>query len=70
VAAVLALVAVPKLWRDPRRLFLLIVAASLAAVPFFLYGLIRFHVPLLPFLAIGAAVTIDAILSRRTAGTA
>jgi hypothetical protein len=30
-------------------------------VPIFLYGLIRFHIPLLPFLAIGAAITIDAI---------
>jgi len=66
VVAGLALVAVPRFWPDARRLFVLIVAASLAAVPLFLYGLIRFHVPLLPFLALGAAVTIDAMSSRRT----
>ena len=53
------------MWRDGRRLFVLIVAGSLAAVPFVLYGLVRFHVPLLPFLALGSAVTIDAILRRR-----
>jgi len=64
--AILALLAVPRLWRDARRLFVLIVAASLAIVPLFLYGLIRFHVPLLPFLAIGAAVTVTRFLSRRT----
>jgi 4-amino-4-deoxy-L-arabinose transferase-like glycosyltransferase len=69
IVAILGLVAVPKLWRDARRLFVLIVAASLAAVPFFLYGLVRFHVPLLPFLALGAAVTIEPIVSRRSAGT-
>jgi hypothetical protein len=39
----------------------LLVGASLAAVPIFLYGLIRFHIPLLPFFAIGAAITIDVI---------
>jgi 4-amino-4-deoxy-L-arabinose transferase-like glycosyltransferase len=68
VVAILGLFAVPKLWRDARRLFVLLVAASLAAVPLVLYGLVRFHVPLLPFLALGAAVTIDAILRRREAG--
>jgi 4-amino-4-deoxy-L-arabinose transferase-like glycosyltransferase len=70
VVALLALFAIPKLWRDARRLFVLIVAASLAIVPLFLYGLIRFHVPLLPFLAIGAAVTLESTFSRRTGGTA
>jgi 4-amino-4-deoxy-L-arabinose transferase-like glycosyltransferase len=64
--AILGLVAVPKLWRDGRRLFVLLVAASIAAVPFLLYGLVRFHVPLLPFLALGAAVPIDAMLRRRS----
>jgi hypothetical protein len=38
-------------------------------VPFFLYGLVRFHVPLLPFLALGAAVTVVGF-SRRNVGTA
>ena len=70
LVAALALFAIPKLWRDARRLFVLIVAASLAIVPLFLYGLIRFHVPLLPFLAIGAAVSVDSLLSRRSVGTA
>jgi 4-amino-4-deoxy-L-arabinose transferase-like glycosyltransferase len=65
VVAILGLIAIPRLWRDARRLFVLLVAASLAAVPFFLYGLVRFHVPLLPFLALGAAVTIDRIVRRR-----
>ena len=46
-----------KFVRDPRRLFVLLVAISLAVVPLFLYGLVRFHIPLLPFLALGAAVT-------------
>lgn len=69
VVAILALVAVPKLWRDGRRLFVLLVAASIAAVPFLLYGLVRFHVPLLPFLALGAAVTLDRF-SRRSGGRA
>ena len=64
VVAILGLIAIPRLWRDARRLFVLIVAASLAAVPFFLYGLVRFHVPLLPFLALGAAVTIDGARRR------
>jgi 4-amino-4-deoxy-L-arabinose transferase-like glycosyltransferase len=68
VVAILGLLAVPTLWRDARRLFVLMVAASLAAVPFVLYGLVRFHVPLLPFLALGAAVTIDAIRRRREPG--
>src|SRR5207244_11488856 len=64
--AVLALVAVPQFWRTARGLFVLLVAASPAALPLFLYGLIRFYVSLLPFLALGAAVTVDAMSSRRT----
>ena len=61
---------------DPRRTFVLLVGASIAVVPLFLYGLIRFHIPLLPFLALGAAVTIDSLerkrnrVSSRTDGTA
>ena len=65
VVFALALPAVVRFGRDPRRLFVLLVAGSLAIVPFYLYGLPRFHVPLLPFLAIGAAVTIDALRRRR-----
>ena len=61
VVAVLALFGIRKFLGDPRRLFVLVVAASIAVVPMFLYGLIRFHIPLLPFLAIGAAITIDVI---------
>jgi 4-amino-4-deoxy-L-arabinose transferase-like glycosyltransferase len=55
--------------RDPRRLFVLLVGASIAIVPVLLYGLTRFHIPLLPFLAIAAAAAIDGRL-RRNAGTA
>jgi 4-amino-4-deoxy-L-arabinose transferase-like glycosyltransferase len=65
VVFALALPAVVRFGREPRRLFVFLVAGSLAIVPFYLYGLPRFHVPLLPFLAIGAAVTIDALRSRR-----
>ncbi len=50
--------------RDPRRLFVLLTAASIAVVPLLLYGLPRFHVPLLPFLALGAAVTVDKLVER------
>jgi 4-amino-4-deoxy-L-arabinose transferase-like glycosyltransferase len=64
VVFALALPAVVKFGRDPRRVFVLLVEALLALVPFYLYGLPRFHIPLLPFLAIGAAVTIDAVRSR------
>jgi 4-amino-4-deoxy-L-arabinose transferase-like glycosyltransferase len=60
VVLALALVGARKFVGEPRRLFVLLVAATLAAVPLFLYGLIRFHIPLLPFLALGAAVSIDA----------
>jgi 4-amino-4-deoxy-L-arabinose transferase-like glycosyltransferase len=65
VVLALALPAVVRFGRDPRRLFVLLVACSLAIVPFYLYGLPRFHIPLLPFLAIGAAVTLDAVRTRR-----
>jgi 4-amino-4-deoxy-L-arabinose transferase-like glycosyltransferase len=61
VVAVLALLGIRKFLGDPRRLFVLLVATSIAVVPLFLYGLIRFHIPLLPFFAIGAAISIDAI---------
>ena len=64
VVLALALPAVVRFGRDPKRLFVLLVAGSLAIVPLYLYGLARFHIPLLPFLAIGAAVTIDGIRSR------
>jgi 4-amino-4-deoxy-L-arabinose transferase-like glycosyltransferase len=60
----LALPAVVRFGRDPKRLFVLLVAGSLTIVPLYLYGLARFHIPLLPFLAIGAAVTIEAIRGR------
>lgn len=61
VVLVLALFGIRKFLGDPRRLFVLLVGASIAAVPIFLYGLVRFHIPLLPFLAIGAALTINVI---------
>lgn len=64
VVFALALPAAVKFGRDPRRLFVLLVAGSIAVVPLYLYGLARFHIPLLPFLAIGAAVTIETVRSR------
>jgi 4-amino-4-deoxy-L-arabinose transferase-like glycosyltransferase len=75
VVLALALFGSRKFVHDPRRLFVLLVALSLAVVPLFLYGLIRFHIPLLPFLALGAAVTIDSLerkrnVSSRSDGTA
>lgn len=60
----LALLALPVFARrgDPRRLFLLLATAALAAsVPLFLYGYSRFLMPLLPLLAVMAAVPIVAL---------
>ncbi len=67
VVLVLALFGIRKFLGDPRRLFVLLVGASIAAVPLFLYGLVRFHIPLLAFFAIGAAITIDVIRPAQTA---
>ena len=55
---VLGLLAIPAFWRDPRRRFFLLAMASMAAAPLIFFGDVRFHVPVLPFLALGTAVTL------------
>jgi 4-amino-4-deoxy-L-arabinose transferase-like glycosyltransferase len=72
--SVLALLAVP--WfarrRRPERLLVLLTGVGLFLVPLGLYGLPRFKVPLAPFVALGAAVTLGRVIGagnerRRTA---
>jgi hypothetical protein len=62
---VLAALAVPRFFRrrDPRlgdRVILGLTAGALIAIPLELYGYTRFHIPVLPFQAIAAAVTLVA----------
>jgi hypothetical protein len=47
--------------RAPKRLFFVLVGLGLAGTPFLLFGDPRYHVPALPFLAIGAAATLRAL---------
>jgi 4-amino-4-deoxy-L-arabinose transferase-like glycosyltransferase len=47
--------------RRPRALFVLLCMGSLAALPFLLFGDPRYKVPLLPFLAVSAAVTLSRV---------
>ena len=65
VAVALGLVAVPAFVgrRRPWRLFFLLAAAALAVQPLIFFGDPRFHVPVLPFVAVLAAVTIARIRS-------
>ena len=58
VAVALGLMAVPAFLgrRRPWRLFFLLAAAALAAQPLIFFGDPRFHVPVLPFVAVLAAV--------------
>jgi 4-amino-4-deoxy-L-arabinose transferase-like glycosyltransferase len=60
-ALVLAVLAVPVLARRgrPWHLFFLLAAVALAVQPLIFFGDPRFHVPVLPFLAILAAVTLS-----------
>ena len=51
--------------RDPRRAFVVLVGMGMAATPFLLFGDPRYHVPVLPFLAIGAASTMSAAVGAR-----
>lgn len=51
--------------RDPGRTFVVLVAASLAVTPLVFFGDLRFHVPVVPFLVIGAAALVVAGLDRR-----
>jgi 4-amino-4-deoxy-L-arabinose transferase-like glycosyltransferase len=64
--ATLALLAVTQRRRDGdvRRRFLFLAAAALAIAPLVFFGSPRFKVPVEPFLAIAAAVTVDRLLSR------
>lgn len=56
----LALVALPAFvaGRDPRRWFFLIAMGAMAATPLIFFGDARFKVPVVPFLAVGSAVTL------------
>ena len=70
ITLVLAACALPAFFRrsGPERadrLAVGITLLTLIAIPLELYGYTRFHVPLLPFQAIAAAVTIVAIADRR-----
>jgi hypothetical protein len=53
-----AAVARRRMWATPARLISFTTAVSLLVIPMLLWGAPRFHVPLSPFLAIGAAVAI------------
>ncbi|MCU1429434.1 MAG: hypothetical protein JWL83_3434, partial [Actinomycetia bacterium] len=63
VVAALSLFALPRFARraPAARLFVLLTGVGLLLVPLELYGLSRFKVPLAPFLALGAAATLDAL---------
>jgi 4-amino-4-deoxy-L-arabinose transferase-like glycosyltransferase len=70
ITLVLAVVGVPAFFRRSRpeladRVIVGVTLLTLVAIPLELYGYTRFHVPLLPFQAIAAAVTIVAIVDRR-----
>ena len=52
--------------RRPRALFVLLCMASLAALPFLLFGDPRYKVPVLPFLAVSAAVSLSMLVDRVT----
>jgi 4-amino-4-deoxy-L-arabinose transferase-like glycosyltransferase len=59
------------LWRirvgkDPRRLFLVLATAALAAPPLVFFGDPRFHVPAVPLFAIPVALALVAVLRRVT----
>lgn len=53
-----AAVARRRMWATPARLISFTTAVSLFVIPMLLWGAPRFHVPLSPFLAIGAAVAL------------
>jgi hypothetical protein len=66
VAVVLGLLAVPAFLgrHRPWRLFFLLAAAALAVQPLIFFGDPRFHVPVLPFVAVLAAVLLTRTRSR------
>ena len=51
--------------RQPEGLAVVLVALALASAPLAAFGDVRFKVPVLPFLAIGAGVVADALVLRR-----
>ncbi len=53
--------------RDPGRTFVVLVALSLAATPLAFFGDVRFHVPVVPFLILGAAALVVWVRDRRAA---
>ena len=57
VVVALGLLGLPAMLRrrHPQRLFVVLVMAGMGALPFILFGDPRYHVPVLPFLAISAA---------------
>lgn len=63
LAGALSLLGVATFWgrRHPKRFFLLLLGAGTALLPFILFGDPRYHVPVLPFLAAGAAATVSAL---------
>ena len=65
---VLAAVGLPAFFRGhrPARLFVAIAMLSLIAVALGLWGTPRFHVPVLPFMAIAAAGLLTRVRARRT----
>ena len=66
--AALAVFALPAFVRDRdgRRWLFLLTGVGLLLVPLGLYGLPRFKVPVEPFLALGAAVTVARLTARRS----
>jgi 4-amino-4-deoxy-L-arabinose transferase-like glycosyltransferase len=54
--------------RETKRVFLVLVGMGMAATPFLLFGDPRYHVPVLPFLAIGAAATLARLVPSSDAG--
>jgi 4-amino-4-deoxy-L-arabinose transferase-like glycosyltransferase len=65
---VLGAIGLPAFFRDrrPARLLVVIAMLSLIVVPIGLWGTPRFHMPVLPFLAVSAAVTLTRLpLGRR-----
>lgn len=56
--------------RDPGRTFVVLAAVSLAATPLAFFGDERFHVPVVPFLVLGAAALVAWALDRRQASPA
>jgi hypothetical protein len=57
-----------RLWATPQRVLVLATALALLIIPIGLWGNRRFHVPLLPFMAMAAAVGLGAVTNRSRRG--